>query len=230
MLVGKDVIGFGIEQLTMFYPDFDRFIEKKGIETVVDAWYNMFKSMEYDYDLSEQDFKQSINELIRFNNKIDGWYIQLNYLVSSKKTEDIKVQVSNNTCFQQVGEATSSFQEVSALKEYIKCLKKEIEVLKKEKDKKEINCDDNFETFYQAYPRKIGKVNVEKWFNKNKPDEELMNKILTSLEEHKKLKQWQDKQFIPYPATWLNQKRWEDELDTNLKVENKERRYNNVGW
>lgn len=166
----------------------------------------------------------------RSNNKIDGWYIQLNYLVSSKKTEDIKVQVSNNTCFQQVGEATSSFQEVSALKEYIKCLKKEIEVLKKEKDKKEINCDDNFETFYQAYPRKIGKINVEKWFNKNKPDEELMNKILTSLEEHKKLKQWQDKQFIPYPATWLNQKRWEDELDTNLKVENKERRYNNVGW
>lgn len=166
----------------------------------------------------------------RSNNKIDGWYIQLNYLVSSKKTEDIKVQVSNNTCFQQVGEATSSFQEVSALKEYIKCLKKEIEVLKKEKDKKEINCYDNFETFYQAYPRKIGKVNVEKWFNKNKPDEELMNKILTSLEEHKKLKQWQDKQFIPYPATWLNQKRWEDELDTNLKVENKERRYNNVGW
>lgn len=166
----------------------------------------------------------------RSNNKIDGWYIQLNYLVSSKKTEDIKVQVSNNTCFQQVGEATSSFQEVSALKEYIKCLKKEIEVLKKEKDKKEINCDDNFETFYQAYPRKIGKVNVEKWFNKNKPDEELMNKILTSLEEHKKLKQWQDKQFIPYPATWLNQKRWEDELDTNLKVENKERKYNNVGW
>ena len=69
MLVGKDVIGFGIEQLTMFYPDFDRFIKKKGIETVVDAWYNMFKSMEYDYDLSEQDFKQSINELIRFNNK-----------------------------------------------------------------------------------------------------------------------------------------------------------------
>lgn len=166
----------------------------------------------------------------RSNNKIDGWYIQLNYLVSSKKTEDIKVQVSNNTCFQQVGEATSSFQEVSALKEYIKCLKKEIEVLKKEKDKKEINCDDNFETFYQAYPRKIGKINVEKWFNKNKPDEELMNKILTSLEKHKKLKQWQDKQFIPYPATWLNQKRWEDELDTILKVENKERRYNNVGW
>ena len=69
MLVGKDVIGFGIEQLSMFYIDFDRFVEKKGIDNIVETWYNMFKSMEYDYDLAEQDFKQSINELIRFNNK-----------------------------------------------------------------------------------------------------------------------------------------------------------------
>ena len=22
---------------------------------------------------------------------------------------------------------------------------------------------------------------------------------------------WTDRQFIPYPATWLNQRRWEDE-------------------
>ena len=79
MLVGKDVIGFGIEQLTMFYPDFDRFIEKKGIETVVDAWYSMFKKIEYDYDLAEQDFKKSVFDLISnskstptFSNILDG--------------------------------------------------------------------------------------------------------------------------------------------------------------
>lgn len=91
---------------------------------------------------------------------------------------------------------------------------------------------ERFETFYKAYPRKVGKANVEKWFNKNKPDEELMNKILTSLEEHKKLKQWQDKQFIPHPYTWLNQKRWEDDLSKEIKVtEIKiDRSYKNVGW
>ena len=79
MLVGKDVIGFGIEQLTMFYPDFDRFIEKKCIETVVDAWYSMFKKIEYDYDLAEQDFKKSVFDLISnskitptFSNILDG--------------------------------------------------------------------------------------------------------------------------------------------------------------
>lgn len=64
MLIGKEIIGFGLEQLTMFYPDFDRFIEKKGIETVVDAWYSMFKKIDYDYDLAEQHFKQAIFNLI----------------------------------------------------------------------------------------------------------------------------------------------------------------------
>lgn len=89
---------------------------------------------------------------------------------------------------------------------------------------------ESFETFYEAYPRKVGKANVEKWFKKNNPNKELMNKIMLALEEHKKLKQWQDKQYIPHPATWLNQKRWEDELDDKVKIVKIERKYNNVGW
>lgn len=95
---------------------------------------------------------------------------------------------------------------------------------------KEKYCKEDFEKFYNAYPRKIGKANVEKWFIKNKPSKELMNKILIALEEHKKLKQWQDKQYIPHPTTWLNQKRWEDELDDKVKVVKSERKYNNVSW
>ncbi len=99
------------------------------------------------------------------------------------------------------------------------------------KNNKEI-YKENFEKFYKNYPRKVGKANVEKWFMKNKPNEELMKVILTSLEEHKKLKQWQDKQYIPYPSTWLNQKRWEDDLSKEVKVtETKnEMRYSDVGW
>ena len=31
---------------------------------------------------------------------------------------------------------------------------------------------------------------------------------------------WGDKQFIPHPSTWLNQKRWEDEIE-NEDVINK---------
>ena len=100
-------------------------------------------------------------------------------------------------------------------------------------EKENIKEKENFEKFYSLYPRKVGKANVEKWFTKNKPSEELMKIILNSLEEHKKLKQWQDKQYIPHPTTWLNQKRWEDDLSKELKVsrnDDTERRYNDVSW
>lgn len=90
---------------------------------------------------------------------------------------------------------------------------------------------ERFEKFYFSYPRKVGKANVEKWFNKNKPDEELFNKIMTALEEHKKTKQWQDKQFIPHPSTWLNQKRWEDEIEIDSKKMSKyEEEAKNEHW
>lgn len=70
-----------------------------------------------------------------------------------------------------------------------------------------------FEEFYNLYPKKEKKEDTKKWFIKNKPDKELFDKILKSLEKFKNCRQWQNKQYIPLPTTWLNQKRWEDELD-----------------
>lgn len=68
----------------------------------------------------------------RNNGKIEGWYVKVSYLVSQKKTEDIKIKTeeSKNAQNQQVDETTSDFEEINALKEYIKCLEKEIEMLK----------------------------------------------------------------------------------------------------
>lgn len=76
---------------------------------------------------------------------------------------------------------------------------------------------EKFETFYKAYPRKVGKANVEKWFSKSKPNDELFNLMMKKLEAFKKSPDWlkDNGQFIPYPATWLNQKRWEDEISIN---------------
>ena len=68
----------------------------------------------------------------RTDNKISGWYIEVCYLVSEKSTQNIEIKVvdSKNSQNQQVAKPTSSNEETSALKEYIKCLKKEIEMLK----------------------------------------------------------------------------------------------------
>lgn len=68
----------------------------------------------------------------RKDGKIDGWYIEVSYLVAKKKLEDIKVKVeeSKNTQNQQVENSTSGFEDTNALKQKIKCLEKEIEMLK----------------------------------------------------------------------------------------------------
>ena len=45
---------------------------------------------------------------------------------------------------------------------------------------------------------------------KNKPTEEEQKQILLAIAFFKNDQQWKDEQYIPYPSTFLNQKRWED--------------------
>lgn len=69
-----------------------------------------------------------------------------------------------------------------------------------------------FEIFWQAYPRKVGKPAAKKaWGRVNV----LSGDVLDGLEHWKRSVQWQDTQFIPHPATFLNQRRWEDKEVNN---------------
>lgn len=78
---------------------------------------------------------------------------------------------------------------------------------------KESNSGERFKVFWKAYPKKIGKGAAEKSFNKYKPDDALLSEMVKAVETQKRSDQWQkdNGQYIPNPATWLNQKRWEDE-------------------
>lgn len=71
-----------------------------------------------------------------------------------------------------------------------------------------------FETFWKLYPRKTAKDNARKAFAKINPDAELLAQILESLAKHCACQSWlkDDGQFIPHAATWLNGKRWNDEV------------------
>lgn len=78
-----------------------------------------------------------------------------------------------------------------------------------------------FDKFYKNYPKKVQKQNVKKWFKKNNLNDELFNIIMNKLEEFKQSNNWKkdNGQYIPYPTTWLNQKRWEDETEKPQKDE-----------
>lgn len=90
------------------------------------------------------------------------------------------------------------------------------ETEKRRKETKQSESYDSlFDSFYQAYPKKVGKPAALKAFTKCKPDESLLQTMLDAIERQSKSEQWQknDGQFIPNPATWLNQERWDDGTD-----------------
>jgi hypothetical protein len=69
-----------------------------------------------------------------------------------------------------------------------------------------------FEEFWKAYPLKKNRRRAEKLWKTQKLDP-LADKILADLAERlKNDAQWQNKQFIPHAATYLNGQRWEDEI------------------
>ena len=72
-----------------------------------------------------------------------------------------------------------------------------------------------FDEFWQSYPHKVGKKAALSAWKKLKPNAGLRAKIMESLETQKSSQQWrrENGRYIPNPATWLNQGRWDDQLD-----------------
>lgn len=69
-----------------------------------------------------------------------------------------------------------------------------------------------FDTFWKAYPKKVGKDAAKKAFDKRKPDAKLLDDMLKAVAQQKHSPGWMkdNGQFVPNPATWLNQGRWMD--------------------
>ena len=74
---------------------------------------------------------------------------------------------------------------------------------------------DAFARFWDVYPKKVGKKDAEKAFKKVHADVQI---LIDAVNRQKKSSQWckDGGQFIPNPATWLNNERWNDVLDTNM--------------
>jgi len=73
--------------------------------------------------------------------------------------------------------------------------------------------DITFEQFYKLYPRRVGRFLAEKSFKKLSIKDRF--DAYTGLINY--IKVWKanetEKQFIPHPSTFINQRRWEDEIE-----------------
>ena len=77
-----------------------------------------------------------------------------------------------------------------------------------------VNNNNNFDSFWKYYPRKAGKSEAIKAWNKLLPNEDLMRVIAGNISERLRTGEWSknNQSFILHASTYLNQKRWEDEV------------------
>ncbi len=75
-------------------------------------------------------------------------------------------------------------------------------------------CTKLFKEFWVLYPKRKAKQTALKAFEKINPSDELFAVMLEALRKQNLSTDWKKEggQFIPLPATWLNGRRWEDEI------------------
>jgi uncharacterized protein YdaU (DUF1376 family) len=87
------------------------------------------------------------------------------------------------------------------------------EPIKRDSVKRKI-APELFNVFWSAYPKHVAKKDAIRAFEKLPPGREVLDSILAAIAVQSESLDWQKNggQYIPHPATWLNARRWEDEL------------------
>ena len=182
--------------------------------------HNLTFELEHDAELIADDFKLS-NDLVQH---IMTYMVNLelfenvNGVVSclkmASRTDEYtqKLIQSNKKYEDSIGIVSGQNPKMSVLIEEkrIEEIRLEENITDKKKPLRTKVLDTYFEDFWYFYPKKVGKDAAIKAWNKVKPDILLVS---DALKWQKESKQWQaeDGRYIPNPATYLNQGRWQDE-------------------
>lgn len=172
-------------------------------------WIKLYRSLLMDYkfdNLSDAEFGQLVKIWLlasQLGNKIpnDPSWIQKKTSMSQKPSIDKYIQSGFLVLGGSVNIRTNPYKNV----------------LREEKKREDTDKNDvqGFEEFWKAYPKKLGKGAARKAWKKLNPSSSLLTNILEAIKKQKSCEQWckDNGQFIPHPATWLNQERWQDEVE-----------------
>lgn len=86
----------------------------------------------------------------------------------------------------------------------------------------------SFENFWEVYPKRVAKKKAKDIYNRLATSKKTEEYIMQGLQNY--IKKWRsektDIQYIPNPTTWLNQKRWEDEIKiSNIQFNKNARKF-----
>ena len=77
---------------------------------------------------------------------------------------------------------------------------------------------EEFEVFFSHYPRKMAKGDARKAWVQTATIRPDLQTLLSAIKAQCRTEQWMqgNGKFIPYPATWLRQERWDDVQEVDL--------------
>ena len=85
-----------------------------------------------------------------------------------------------------------------------------------------------FNQFWEQYPRKVGRGDAEKAWKSVVVDDALADRVIAAI--HKQLAYFGGTMsFIPFPATWLRARRWEDDVEALRRGERDDYRERSEG-
>lgn len=198
------------------------FIKKQASKGGNTSVYSINDTLLKDIFLNYEKFSQSTNNKEVINYEKNSQILCKNFTVNYEKiTHNKNIYKNNNKNIYAHSENEQVYNhEDDKQKEddnhssnIIKQDTKNKAIKKQNKELNELQ-EKQFDKFWQAYPKKVSKKQAQKSWKKINPSLELFEKILKALEMVKQTEQWEkdNGKFIPYPATWLNQERWTDEI------------------
>ena len=164
-----------------------------------DGFLNGHKKIQRFLGASDDDFKILLakNFIIPFENGvcvIKHWrvhnYIQKDRYKETAYIEDkAKLSIKNNNVY---------------------TMDTQVRLGKVRLDEETVLVETEFAEFWRAYPKKVGKDAALRAWDKKKPN---LQNVLNALQWQKNSTQWKKDggKFIPNPATYLNEGRWQDE-------------------
>jgi hypothetical protein len=154
---------------------------------------------------------------------IDGWLAELEdagtirrYLVDGNTYLDIPNWLKHQKIDRPSPSKHPPFGEGSSLPREDSSLDRKGSGSGKGRDRKGtdvIAADAAFVGFWSRYPRKVSKPQAEKAWRSLNPTAEIVEKIHSALDWQIEQPKWREERgrYVPHAATWLNNRRWEDE-------------------
>lgn len=196
----------------------DGILEFTGVED------DFASELALDLDEPVEDVKMTLMFLLQYGmcECSDNTHYFLPYVIENTGSETASTQRVRD--YRERQKALQCNNSVTGVKR-IGNVEKEIEIRDRDKSKSKntiahpevsgVVIEEPFDTFWREYPRKTGKGDARKKFAKALTKTSFQN-IMDALARVKETDQWRKDggQFIPHPATWLNQERWDDEVQT----------------